>query len=660
MKSLSLNLCFLSISVALSLAFASGQAVTEEWLKSEYTLLLAGYISWPDEAEIDTFQIGVLASQPIYVQMSLKSGLDSLKNKPFHVSYYKSLKDIQSVDILYVDERKNNSLKKIFNKIEGQKVLVVTDSAKTLDFTMINILGMNLAGSKPFQLNKLNIDNAGLKVDPKILFVGGSEDDLRDIYRELKVEEDAMRAELDSLNQEMVQKKKELAESEQKLEQRSIEVEMLVNEIDLQTEQLTTLSDSVNLKQMDLIDKIRLLADQEKRVKQREAEINTLNLDIREKEADIADRSKLIDKQLENIGLQKAMMNDQQKILDSQKIKIERQKMVLIFFLILSVLILGLGFVSYRAYQIKKRANRILHDKNKLIGEQKSNIINQKEEIQTQRDELQEVNKKIEKQNLNITDSIYYALTIQQAMLPDVDEMKKLFDGFIVYLPKDIVSGDFYWFTHQRKKKTRERSYYLAAVDCTGHGVPGGFLSMIGARALEAIVNEYRIDKTDEILEFMDKRIRSALNQHKTSNDDGMDVCLCKITPASEDPDEKEVYLSFSGARRPLFLVRSGNEVEVIRGDRRTIGGKHFNPNPFSKNELALKKGDRIYLTSDGLMDQHSKTREKYGTRRFIEFLNKTKNIGMNEQQTKLEEEIMEFMKLEKQRDDITIMGIKL
>ena len=156
----------------------------------------------------------------------------------------------------------------------------------------------------------------------------------------------------------------------------------------------------------------------------------------------------------------------------------------------------------------------------------------------------------------------------------------------------------------------------------------------------------------------MDKHIRKALNQNKTDNDDGMDVCLCKVT--HQDDDDPNIYLSFSGARRALFLVRQGKEVEMIRGDRRTVGGRYFSPIPFSKNELSLKRGDRIYLTSDGLMDQHSPEREKFGTKRFIAFLNENNSLGMNEQHVKLEEEMIGFMKLEKQRDDITIMGIKL
>ena len=637
-----------------------GQVVTEDWLKSEYTILLANYISWPEEEDIDTFNIGVLSSQSIFTQISLKSQLQTINDKPFKAIFFKNIRKIKLVDILYVDEKKNKSLKKIFNRFTGEPVLIISDSAKAVDFTMINLLGMNIAGDKPFQINKTNIDNAGLKISPKILLIGGDEKDLRDIYRELEAEGNRMRTELDTVVYQLDLKQRELRGSEEKLELRSEEIKELVQEIEFQTEELSTLSDSVNLKEMDLIDKVRLLAHQEDRVKAREAEIGVLNRSIADKENEINERSKVIAKQLDDLVIQTAMMNEQEKILTKQRIQIERQTMVIWLFVVLSLLIFGMGFISYRAYRMKKRANRILQEKNRVIQSQKSDIINQKEEIMAQRDELQKVNIKIEKQKENITDSIYYALTIQQAMLPDVDELKKLFEGFIIYLPKDIVSGDFYWFTSRKKKKSSERQYYLAVVDCTGHGVPGGFLSMIGARALDTIVNEQKVEKTNEILELMDKRIRKALNQRKTENEDGMDVCLCKITRTNDDENDQNVYLSFSGARRSLFLKRSDKEVEVIKGDRRTIGGRYFSPNPFSKSELALKKGDRIYLTSDGLMDQHSPEREKFGTRRFMECLNEIAPLDMKQQQLKLEETLLGFMKIENQRDDITIMGINL
>ena len=616
-----------------------GQAVTVDWLKSEYTVLLAGYFRWPAEAEIDTFRIGVLASESVYTQLSLKSEIQQLKDKPFRVVYFNRPGDLRPVDVLYVGQRRNKSVRKIYNRLTGKPVLLVTDSCMDYASTMVNLLGMNLAGSKPFQINKNNIDKAGLEVSSKILLVGGSEDDLRDIYHELELEGDRMHEELDSLSTQLESKQRELVESEAELARSSREVDALVREIEVQTGQLTLLSDSIDLKQLNLTEKIRLLASQEEKVRGREKEINALNEQIAGKEKEIEARSRTIEEQVDEIEIQSARMKEQQRILDNQKIQIERQKMVLWFFLILSVLILGLGFVSFRAYRIKIRANRILREKNRVIEDQKTSI---------------------QKQNEKITDSIFYALTIQQAILPGPDELKKLFDSFVLYLPKDIVSGDFYWFSMRGRSKSGGRSYYVAVVDCTGHGVPGGFLSMIGARTLDSIVNEQKTEQTDEILELMDKRIRQALNQQKSDNDDGMDVCLCRLSYPAEDSQNGEVYMSFSGARRSLFMIRNGHEAEILTGDRRTVGGKFFNPTPFSKSEVVLSRGDQIYLSSDGLMDQHSPSREKFGTKRFIKFLNDHRRIGMVEQQEQLEEEIYRFMHPEIQRDDITIMGIKL
>ena len=123
---------------------------------------------------------------------------------------------------------------------------------------------------------------------------------------------------------------------------------------------------------------------------------------------------------------------------------------------------------------------------------------------------------------------------------------------------------------------------------------------------------------------------------------------------------DQPVYLSFSGAKRSLFLKREGKAVEIIKGDRRTIGGGHFNPNPFSKHELLLQKGDRIYLTTDGLMDQHSPSRGRYRSKRFVEFLNRCANLPMSEQQSRLEDELHAYRSTENQTDDITVMGLKL
>lgn len=638
---------------------ASGQPLTEEWMKAEYILLLSGYVGWEDEAAIDTFQIGVLGSEDVYTPLSFRSESRDFKNKPFKVLYYKRASDIAPVHILYIPENRNTSLRKIWNRWGSSQVLIISDSSSTLEYSMINLLRLSMGG-KPFEINKSNIDAAGLAVSSRILAVGGSEDDLRTIYRASERELDSLRLDISKLNDELLDKQDALEQSIHELHQRMQEIELMNTEINEQTRQLEDLTRDVELRRKDLEEKQDQLTGQEVRVSQREEEINTLNREIREREEEIRIRSETMAEQQKNIREQRILMNEQQAILNAQTIQIRWQKNALVFFIMLSVLVLLMGFFIYRAYRIKKRANRILREKNRIIQDQNKAILSQKEEISAQRDQLQQVNNEIEKKNENITASIYYALTIQQAILPDEQDINRHFSAFVIYYPKDIVSGDFYWYSQPVRRKTGEEMSFIAVVDCTGHGVPGGFLSMIGARLLSAIINENKIYETDRILELMDQRLRQALNQQKTANDDGMDISLCKIVRMNGGNDDPEVYLSFSGARQHLYLVRNHMGVEIIKSSRRTIGGKYFNPEPFIKNELILKPGDILYLSTDGLIDQHSPDRHRFGTSRLTSLLDQHKDLPMAEQKQKLEEEMIGFMKTEKQRDDITIVGIKL
>lgn len=455
-----------------------GQTLSEDWLKAEYMILLSGYVGWPNDDRIDTFRMGVFGSEAIYTQLSFKSESGNFKEKPFQVSYFKRRNEIRPVQILYIGEEKNNYLKKIRAKWKQEPMLFITDSSNAFEYTMINLLGMNLGG-KPFEVNKSNIDAAGLSISSRILAVGGSEEDLRSIYRASTHELEILKSEISGLNDELLRKQVELETSIRELNQRMEEINSLNAEIGRQTRQLDTLSGDIDMKQKDLAGKLALLQAQEDRISKREAEIHALNSEISAKEKEIRIRSETMAEQQKNIREQKVLMNEQQAVLDEQSLQIHWQKNALIFFFILSLLVLMMGFFIYRAYRIKIRANRILREKNRIIQEQ----------------------------NEHITASIYYALTIQQAMLPDDDEIRKYFDSFIIYYPKDIVSGDFYWFSHIPKKKSGEEISFIAVVDCTGHGVPGGFLSMIGARMLSAIINENKEYETDRILEIMDQRL---------------------------------------------------------------------------------------------------------------------------------------------------------
>ncbi len=654
------KLFFLSILLLFLTSSSFSQKVSEAWLKSEFILVLTSYITWPDEAELDTFRIGILGADKVYSMLGMKADQDTLKNKPIAVDRYRHIRDVRPVQVLFVGDERLNVLKQVFRRFKDQPVLIITDSATNYEYTMLNLLSKGMAG-KPFEVNKANIENAGLTLSYEILYVGGREDDLRLVVQESVRLKDELAHNLDSLQNELTERQEELAETSLKLENRTSEIGHLNQAVDQQTEQLGKLLNDVDLKQMDLEEKIQLLGSQEARIQEKEQEILELNDSISKKEKIYAAQNRYLDERYKITVEQELLIKEQEDRIDHQSQLIEQKNLLLVFFLILSLLIITMVFLIYRAYRVKKRANRILREKNSIIQDQNKAISNQKEEIEAQRDQLQEINRKIERQNENIRASIAYGLTIQQAMLPDLKEIEHVFESFVLFHPKDIVSGDFYWFSNLGRNRSGDETIFIAAIDCTGHGVPGAFLSMIGSRMLSAIVNESKVRETDTILELMDKRLRHALNQPKSDNDDGMDICLCKIIRKdARKQEEQPIYVSFSGAKRSLFLKRGDREVEIVKGDRRTTGGGHFNPNPFSKHELSLHKNDRIYLTTDGLMDQHSPSREKFRSKRFVEFLNRNGHLPMKKQLARLEDELHAFRSNENQTDDITVLGLIL
>ena len=256
----------------------------------------------------------------------------------------------------------------------------------------------------------------------------------------------------------------------------------------------------------------------------------------------------------------------------------------------------------------------------------------------------------IKKQHNEITSSVNYASTIQNAMLPAKENMDKLFENFIFYRPKDIVSGDFYWLTEV------DNFIFVAVVDCTGHGVPGAFMSMIGSRLLSEIVNDREIFETDDILEQLNADVRKALRQDQTDNADGMDVCLCRIERNNEGAE-----ISFTGAKRPLFIHRN-EKADLLRllGSKKTVGGKYFQKLQFVQSKLSLKKGDIIYLTTDGYVDQNNSNRKNFTTSRFMRLLNEIKDNTLSEQKQVLENELNNWQKNEEQRDDISIVGLRI
>ena len=319
-----------------------------------------------------------------------------------------------------------------------------------------------------------------------------------------------------------------------------------------------------------------------------------------------------------------------------KSLEIKKQKVFKYSFLGGLILFGILAFILYNRYQFKKKANKLLQV--------------QKEQIQLQ--------------NKNIMDSISYAKRIQNAILIPREEINKyLTNCFILYKPRDVVSGDFYYFS---KKGDR---IIISAVDCTGHGVPGAFMSMIGNELLNQIVNQKNILEPNQILGELNDGVMGALRQNEEDSDsiDGMDLALCNI-------DLHNKTIDYAGAHNPLYIVRNNmdgklkngeptvSELEVIKADKIAIGGAILGSDrKFTNHTVHLNSGDAIYMFSDGYWDQFGGPRNKrFKSKKFKEIILGIQDKPMQEQHDFLDKTIEDWRGDYEQTDDITVIGIRV
>ena len=267
------------------------------------------------------------------------------------------------------------------------------------------------------------------------------------------------------------------------------------------------------------------------------------------------------------------------------------------------------------------------------------------------KDELQESKQIIEKQNKSITESINYSWKIQKTLLPPLEEVKKDFtESIFIYKPKDVVSGDFPWYY-----KTGDYVYF-AVVDCTGHGVPGAMLSVIGYLTLNHIVNKHQNTSPAEILDEFCTEITKTLRQSEGYNKtDGMELALCKL-------NLKTNKLEFAGARRPLIFFK-GNNFNMINGDKSPIGGNSYKyVQHFTNHSIQLSHGDSIFIFSDGITDQlggneHQET--TFSRRRVREILSNNVQNRLIDLKYELETQLEQW-KRSAQTDDMLLLGIRI
>ena len=304
----------------------------------------------------------------------------------------------------------------------------------------------------------------------------------------------------------------------------------------------------------------------------------------------------------------------------------------------------GIGLVIifsifiYNRYRITQKQKEIISEAHRKLGIQRDQIGQQKLDLEVKNNE--------------ITASITYAKRIQEALLTNDENIHQMFEHFVFFKPKDIVSGDFYWFL-------KKQGYlYLAVADCTGHGVPGAFLTMLGTSFLNEINSSPTLLSPSQILDILRDKVVKELSQ--TGKDfeskDGMDISLIRI-------DQTTYEAEWAGAMNHLYILKkNSNTIEIMKGDREPIGYTK-SPSKFTNHPLKLEKGDLIYLFSDGYVDQFGgKENKKFGYQRFRNHLLTNKSLSMKEQGNSLTASFENWMKEgnEDQLDDVCVLGLKI
>lgn len=276
------------------------------------------------------------------------------------------------------------------------------------------------------------------------------------------------------------------------------------------------------------------------------------------------------------------------------------------------------------------------------VEERTNEVVRQKEEIERQRNRVTELYK-------DLTDSINYAKRLQQTILPRKENILEMFpDSFVFYRPRDIVSGDFYWFKQAGSKKM------FAAVDCTGHGVPGAFMSLVGHNVLNQVTKVFT--RPSQILDNLNRLSAQALQSESNGNshlNDGMDLAIVVLDPQA-------MKLEYSGAYNPLYVIREGELIQ-LDPDKFSIGSFHSGEKQYTNRSFDLQKGDAVYAFTDGYVDQFGGEKgKKFLKKRFRELLLEIHALPMEQQEQKLHETLVTWKKGHEQVDDILVIGIRV
>jgi serine phosphatase RsbU (regulator of sigma subunit) len=589
--------------------------------------LVAKYVNWgPGFADSSTFKIGMLLGDYDLINEmgNLAKTRTKIQDKPVSVMGFRRLESLAHTQVLYVNKNAGFDLEKIKSKIKGKQTMLITEGYEFRE-SMINFIVVD--GKPQYDINEDYIKKEGMSVPQTLLFTAiKTKEDWQNLFdiasKEIEVQKETIRQQLEQIDTQ----KKEI------LKQKA-----LLDSLDLEIVE----------KENILIEKQKVLDKQFVAINRQQGEISGHMNTIIFQQKEVQVQKDTLTRQKEKIKIQLTRIDEQLKKISEQDNKIsmqleaiEKQKLILYFVLLALILVSFLGYYIYRGYKIKKEANIRLEDRNRTISLQKDEIEMQRDLAAAQRDQ-------IAYQKKHITDSIMYAKRIQTALIPSLELFSDKLEHFVLYKPLDIVSGDFYWVSSHGSMQI------IISADCTGHGVPGAFMSMLGITLLNEIVNGKKIIMPDQIIENLRNGIIKSLGQvaGEDSIKDGLDIAVCVV-----DFDKNLLY--YAGANNPLYLVR-GKELFHYRSDKMPVA-IHYKMVPFTLHTIELQKGDAFYIFSDGYADQFGGPKQKkFMSMQLRETLISMVGEPMLKQGERLNEIFEEWRGDSPQVDDVTLIGVK-
>jgi serine phosphatase RsbU (regulator of sigma subunit) len=588
---------------------------------------IAAELTYPNVMQkSETFVIGLIGDYTATEDFSKSIGNSSIRGKRIEVKQITSASDInnQLFPIIYRTENTSLSFAAVARAISSKPMILITEQTglaeKGSDFNLVKIEGKVWR----YEINPDKIVSKGIRPPDALV-----QRAIRNVGTIKNIEDVNIKPEPPKIVEKIVYKEDETKTKEWEEKYRKSQEEKKKLETATESQERAILKGSQSalelkskLDTMTNIVQIRNLA-LEQADKANKAEIDRIHAETESKRKE--DEAK-----------------QQQQIANTR-----------IFMLALVGIILLVSTIALLTFIASRRRKKIIDQlevaKNSLAQSNQA-LDSQNQQLEFQKKEIEEQKNALVESNQKITDSIRYAQTIQNAMLPSKQELAEMFKShFVIYIPKDIVSGDFYWASK------REEGTFIAVADCTGHGVPGAFLSTVGNDILNELIIDQRIIEPNEILSHLHTGIFERLKQGESQNKDGMDICLCRIIEKEDDYCE----ITFAGAKRPVFYSQDG-VIDQVKGDSKYLGGIQEEAPTFTNHVITLRKGERLYLTSDGYPDTPNKEKRKFGTTKFIELMQEVHKKDLATQYEIFMKRWEDHKGLAEIRDDTTIIAVEL